>query len=407
MGIILGRFRKKVSTYELLEKLDSQINAIEDYGKSTELTQRKVAGRFLLVSIFVYVVTALVFYFYFFPPTVYERMLYVIPLITAPLVIISMKRLLTWWYNRKLRRNYNKLSMLKEQKKKMLDNVMETETYKVAKKILEKFAPEEVITRKSPTNLENSLALSRPTAVGLRNRGPGRTSAPSVLDSSAMANRGLRVPFALGNLPIGSTPIRAGNSNSMALSATPSLSMTATPRLPMPGKILPRDRTAFDKLVDYLVGDGPSNRYALICKQCSSHNGMVLRDELEYVSFHCCYCHSFNPSRKQRPPAPKFGVAKIPIALGTSDTSDSERNSPSDSESDTLAQITQVHEASINEEIDTITSPVETIADVPEVVETAEHAAPPMEHEDISESKDEIEAMDISGQEDQKEHEKD
>ena len=38
-----------------------------------------------------------------------------------------------------------------------------------------------------------------------------------------------------------------------------------------------------DKLVEYLVGDGPANRYALICKQCQSHNGMALKEEFEYI----------------------------------------------------------------------------------------------------------------------------
>lgn len=49
-----------------------------------------------------------------------------------------------WYYNRKISRNQLKLKSLKEEKKKMLDKVMETETYKVAKVILEKYAPEHV-----------------------------------------------------------------------------------------------------------------------------------------------------------------------------------------------------------------------------------------------------------------------
>lgn len=39
--------------------------------------------------------------------------------------------------------------MFRKKKKEILDNVMEKETYKVAKNILETFAPEEVVTRKS------------------------------------------------------------------------------------------------------------------------------------------------------------------------------------------------------------------------------------------------------------------
>ena len=36
-------------------------------------------------------------------------------------------------------------------------------------------------------------------------------------------------------------------------------------------------------MIEYLVGDGPNNRYALICHQCCSHNGMALKEEFEYT----------------------------------------------------------------------------------------------------------------------------
>ncbi|CAH3196076.1 unnamed protein product, partial [Porites evermanni] len=62
----------------------------------------------------------------------------------------------------------------------------------------------------------------------------------------------------------------------------------------------------FLQVIEYLVGDGPNNRYALICKQCCSHNGMALKDEFEFTAFRCCYCHHLNPARKQRPTAPKL-----------------------------------------------------------------------------------------------------
>ena len=53
---------------------------------------------------------------------------------------------------------------------------------------------------------------------------------------------------------------------------------------PLPRPILPRERSAMDKVLEYLVGDGPQNRYALICRFCHSHNGMALKEEFEYIS---------------------------------------------------------------------------------------------------------------------------
>ena len=59
----------------------------------------------------------------------------------------------------------------------------------------------------------------------------------------------------------------------------------SVPGPPLPRPVLPRERGYLDKFVEFLVGDGPSNRYALICRQCESHNGMALREEFEYIAF--------------------------------------------------------------------------------------------------------------------------
>ena len=57
----------------------------------------------------------------------------------SPLLIWGLRRLLTWWYHRKIIKNEKKLELLKQRKLKILDEVMEKETYKVAKEILDKF----------------------------------------------------------------------------------------------------------------------------------------------------------------------------------------------------------------------------------------------------------------------------
>lgn len=55
------------------------------------------------------------------------------------------------------------------------------------------------------------------------------------------------------------------------------------PGPPLPRQVLPRERSYVDKIFESLVGDGPQNRYALICRYCQSHNGMALAEEFEYL----------------------------------------------------------------------------------------------------------------------------
>lgn len=52
--------------------------------------------------------------------------------------------MVTWYYKRKISRNQSKLSEMQKEKKKILDDVTETETYKKAKEILMKFAPDQL-----------------------------------------------------------------------------------------------------------------------------------------------------------------------------------------------------------------------------------------------------------------------
>ena len=66
--------------------------------------------------------------------------------------LFLFKRILTWWYHRKVHKNDEKLQKLKEKRTKILNEVMETETYKVAKEILEKYAPEQLIRSSSGVN---------------------------------------------------------------------------------------------------------------------------------------------------------------------------------------------------------------------------------------------------------------
>lgn len=319
MGLITSKLRKKKTTYEVLESIETEIKAIEDFRRNTELTHKRIVGRFVMISVGFYLLTAFLFYFYYFPANIYDQLFYIIPLILAPVIILLVKQVLTWYYQRKIARKQNKLVTLHNEKKDILEKVMETETYKIAKTILDKFAPPEPI-RKLP---ELTTTPSRPI----------KQVAPTTV------NAGLRQRAISPKLQILPTPVRplpVPNPTTAVSTKIPSRQVMTTnvppPPLPMPRPVLPRERTIFDRMIDYLVADGPSNRYALICSNCYSHNGMAYRDEVEYISFRCCYCYTFNPALKKRPVAPKF---EYQLQSTQESDSDSEKNSPEDSSSET------------------------------------------------------------------------
>ncbi|TNN60347.1 Protein lunapark-A [Liparis tanakae] len=183
----------------------------------------------------------------------------------------------------------------------LLEEVMETETYKNAKLILERFDPDSKrknrnVNPKTPSvvNSANGAAARPPLTSGLTYPGRSSHSAP-------------------GGPPERSLSAIAAQQSLMRRPVTPGTPVPGAgmhpPGPPMARPVVPRERGALDRVIEYLVGDGPQNRYALICQQCLSHNGMALKEEFEYVAFRCAYCYFLNPARKTRPQAPRLAEA--------------------------------------------------------------------------------------------------
>jgi len=367
MGAIWTRIWGKPSTKALLEKISDQLASIEEFKRDTQAWHKKVIGYLLLYFSSLYFLAAAVVYFkYYHDPRwqdVKSQLKLFLPFLIAPFIFWVVKRGLTWWYHRKLRRNEEKLQKLRQEKTKILEEVMETETYKVAKEILDKYGgAAEHLLNAAGSHSKNASPLGTPTKSSaaasantseLRRRhsaaGPAAGAQPMAIkgpDGGARQNTGaaaasngntasggggppvLRQTQSFRATPLGSQQqqqaqalqgfsrsLDRGDGGGVGGNGSPLLTRNPPHRVggqqrppgpPMPRPILPRERGYMDKMVEYLVGDGPSNRYALICKQCQSHNGMALREEFEFISYRCCYCFCWNPARKQRPTAPKL-----------------------------------------------------------------------------------------------------
>ncbi|XP_010864394.1 endoplasmic reticulum junction formation protein lunapark-B isoform X3 [Esox lucius] len=317
MGALFSRWKVKPTTVELLEGIDKDIKDLEEFRAKNQRLEKLWVGRLLLYSSVLYLITCICVYFWYFPEQWTGRIVMTLPLFLFPILVWFMRKLLIFLFSKRTEKNNDKLEDLKAEKRKILEEVMETETYKNAKSILERFDPEaKKIVEMESTPIRPGQMTPRP-GQELRQRNvamkPVMTPTPGVCP-----------PMDTGVTPTGPLPHSApGGPPDRGLSATVSQQtmMRRTPMAPcspIPGMgmhppgppmarpILPRDRGAVDRVIEYLVGDGPQNRYALICQQCFSHNGMALKEEFEYVAFRCAYCYVLNPARKTRPQAPQL-----------------------------------------------------------------------------------------------------
>lgn len=260
--------------------------------------------------------------------------------------IILLKNTVAWYFQRKVNSNASKLKTIKKEKKDLLEKVMEKETYKVAVEILNRFGEKPTITRPPAPN-----ATPRGQQLALAPRILPRSAPNSPINTNTQSRA---ILSANPNLQV--RPISANNSNLNTtfnrniLQSTPSIPSHSTiqqQQLRTPIQIRNK-RTPFpiidfetkgvvEKMVDYIIGDGPSHRFAMVCRECHKHNGMALEEEYFFTPFQCVYCNTLNPARKLRPGAPTLPVINLSnkiIELRKSSSSSSTSSSSSDNETD-------------------------------------------------------------------------
>ncbi|PIN05925.1 putative membrane protein [Handroanthus impetiginosus] len=53
------------------------------------------------------------------------------------------------------------------------------------------------------------------------------------------------------------------------------------------------------RLAALLVGEDPTQSYALICGNCHMHNGLARKEDFPYVTYYCPHCHALNRQKQQ------------------------------------------------------------------------------------------------------------
>ncbi|KAH8301350.1 hypothetical protein KR059_000746, partial [Drosophila kikkawai] len=328
---------KEKSTETVLEGLQTQIQALEKYMINTEERKRRFVTNFVGFTIGAYIVGFGLWYFFYFPPTLQECIVYLVPLLLFPILIILLRRLFTWYFQRKLNKNGDKLAKLKEEKRVLLEQVMDKETYKVALNLLERFGDKK--------QLRLGSGLQTPNRHSMAERSPQPAARAAAIGQPQQQQQRSLTPYTSvyrNNNNISSTSLNRSviSSHSQAVtSATPPVRAVQELRRRTPFPIVDeRSRSAMDRIVDFIVGDSPQNRFGMICKECFAHNGMLPKEEYEYASFRCAFCSALNQARKERPVAPRLSL-EAPTPTKRNESSESES---SDDESEKQAPVRRV-----------------------------------------------------------------
>ncbi|CAF1376504.1 unnamed protein product, partial [Adineta steineri] len=273
-------FKFRHTLAEELEDLHTESLHLQQVLTQTRLQQRIWTKWFAIYAILAYLALNVVYFTLFLSHEYLIRTYAIMISVTLGALLYGMYWLLCWYFRTMIHMKEDRLALFKDRKQELIEEVKTKETYAVAKSLLEKYgetitpAVQPSATEAANTNVRPRVSV-QPTTAGA-NKPPVSVTPPNIgrLESSNTQT------------PMSGGPIRP------TVGATPGK---------LPRAILPPQRTFWGAILDVIVGDGPSKRYALICKSCNSHNGMALEEEYEYLSFRCAYCNYFNSARKQKP----------------------------------------------------------------------------------------------------------
>ncbi|UJR15161.1 hypothetical protein I4U23_002124 [Adineta vaga] len=275
-------FKFRATLSEELDDLHSELNHLQQSLIQSRLLRRKWTKWFAIYAIIIYLVSNISYYVLFLSQDFVSRVYTFTVSIALAVLLYSMHWIIRWYFRMMIQAKEEKLVLFKDRKQELIEEVKNKETYAVAKNLLEKYG--ETITPgvRSPIINGNSKDLHQRTSIKPALSGLEKPAISIVSPRPAASEN--------GNYQM-QTPVRGGPTR-LAVGVTPGK---------LPRAILPPQRTFWGTILDTMVGDGPSKRYALICHSCNSHNGMALEEEFEYLSFRCAYCNYLNGARKHKP----------------------------------------------------------------------------------------------------------
>lgn len=319
MGLIFSLFRDKPSTRDTLERIEQELQNIEEK-RWDRIKREKLAVQILSFIPMTILIANVCLLIYPSDASWRDKILYSVPIAIVNLALWACKKFVQWYSHWSQDNEEARLRKLQKEKKKILERVCENESYKVATELLEKYDPKQLRYREKVVERPSSpinRSLSKISASPIRSLAPTPAPTPgqqarmqqhimqNMLNQSislpTIQNSSMMVPTHPPPTPAQKTGPRTVRPNlantSLMNMSLPSHNVAASSVQGRPVRpILTKERGFLEKIVDWVVADGPDNRFALICKFCHGHNGMSLAEEYENLNFRCCYCYNLNTS---------------------------------------------------------------------------------------------------------------
>ncbi|KAK3229035.1 hypothetical protein Dsin_000916 [Dipteronia sinensis] len=285
------------------------------------------------------------------------------------------------------RKDHKTLERLREERQAKIDELKEKTNYYTTQQLIQRYDPDPAAKAAAASVLASKLGADTGMKVYLGdesklNNPTGKSNDAEVVPSSNLRNRKHTRSSSLGSMPL----LSEEDASQPIESASPQSDQNhLVVNHHYPDGSTMHDGGWIARIAALLVGDDPTQSYALICGNCHMHNGLARKEDFLYITYYCPHCHALNAPKQSEEhvagpnsssPTVKSlttGGRGVPIpnspstsTLATEGNGDQTPNSPNTS---TLATEDNASDNTVSENVKPSDSPVKGGSEIVEEVE--------------------------------------
>lgn len=191
-------------------------------------------------------------------------------------------------------KDHSTLERLRTERQEKINELKERTNYYITQQLIQRYDPDPAAKAAAATVLASKLGAETGLKVYIGD--------DSIMNTSAGSAGGLRhrSPSGTSNSTIGS-PTHSGGE--MIISAeVEGADLSQQHPLVVEHTALSGSTSINDgwisRLAALLVGEDPSQSYALICGSCHMHNGLAKKEDFPYITYYCPHCKALNQPKQ-------------------------------------------------------------------------------------------------------------
>ncbi|KAL8502762.1 hypothetical protein ACS0TY_021755 [Phlomoides rotata] len=229
------------------------------------------------------------------------RALRVLPMFLLPPLCFITYSVLRSFTKMRDRKDHNTLDNLRAERQAKIDELKEKTNYYITQQLIQRYDPDPAAKAAAATVLASKLGADSGLKVYLgddsnTNAPLGKSNDVEVAPTSGLRHRKQSLSKSC-SMDRGSVLLPEGVQGGLeGMDVSPQHQLVVEHH-PQAG-LSTQDGGWIARLAALLVGEDPTQSYALICGNCHMHNGLARKEDFPYVTYYCPHCNALNRSKQ-------------------------------------------------------------------------------------------------------------